>query len=102
MGILTFLSLSLVFISPLAIMVIATPEFFSAIHIIPMNVFALFWQGIYFMSVNPLFYLKKTHYVASVTITSAILNIGSNFILIPILAFLVQHMQLLFVSCILQ
>jgi O-antigen/teichoic acid export membrane protein len=84
MGILVLLVLIIVFFAPIVLRIMATQKFYDAIPIIPYIVFAMFWQGIYFMSVNPLFYLKKTQYLAIISIISAIINISCNLLLIPI------------------
>ncbi|MCB2298833.1 lipopolysaccharide biosynthesis protein [Clostridium tagluense] len=54
-----------------------------AYKIIPIIALVSVVHGYYFMSVNSIFYAKKTKFLATVTAISAVINIVLNFILVP-------------------
>ncbi|MGH4123174.1 MAG: oligosaccharide flippase family protein [Clostridium sp.] len=54
-----------------------------AYKIIPIIILVSVVHGYYFMSVNSIFYAKKTKFLATVTAISAVINIVLNFIFVP-------------------
>ena len=63
-----------------------TPEsYHGAGVIIPALTLGYFFQGIYFIGVNPLFYHKKTSLIPLLTASTAVGNVGLNLLLIPAL-----------------
>lgn len=61
---------------------VSNPDFDGVWRIIPYIVFAYVFQAIYFFFVNVLF-LKDTKIIFTITITSVIVNIALNLLLIP-------------------
>ena len=58
-------------------------NYIVAYKIIPLITLVSITHGYYYMSVNSIFYTKKTKFLAIVTTISAIINIVLNFILVP-------------------
>ena len=65
---------------------ISNPAYDGVWKIVPCIVFAYVFQSIYFFFVNVLF-LKDTKVIFTITITSVVVNIGLNLLLIPDLGF---------------
>jgi O-antigen/teichoic acid export membrane protein len=59
------------------------PAFYPAAQVVPTILLAYFFQGIYYFMVGPLFYFKRTAILPVITVASAAVNIGLNFVLIP-------------------
>jgi len=62
---------------------ITTEKFYRSALVIPIILVSYFLNGMYFMVVNAIFYLKKTKVLPIFTFTAAIVNIGLNFWWIP-------------------
>ena len=65
------------------ITLLATERYFDATPVVPLILTGYFFQGMYFFAVSPLFYYKKTAWLPVLTVSSALLHIALNFILIP-------------------
>jgi len=63
-------------------------EYREAYRVVPLVALSFLFVGLYYVVVNPLFWLGKTHIVATGTLTSGILNVALNLALIP-------HMQMM-------
>ena len=59
------------------------PSYHAASRIVPLVLFGYVLNGVYFFFVAPLFYFKRTRAIPVLTVTSALLNIGLNYALIP-------------------
>jgi O-antigen/teichoic acid export membrane protein len=78
------LGLGIAMFSKEIILILAHSDaYIVAYKIIPIITLVSVVHGYYFMSVNSIFYAKKTKFLAIVTAISAIINILLNFILIP-------------------
>jgi O-antigen/teichoic acid export membrane protein len=71
-----------------AVGLLTEPEYHEAYHIVPLVAGGYLFIGLYFITSTPLFWLGKTPHIAAVTITSGLLNVGLNLLLIP-------HMQMM-------
>lgn len=80
---LLFMALCITFFSENVILLMTTPEYYGATTVVPYIVLVFVFNGMYYMVVNQLFFLKKTGFVSFSTLTAAILNIGLNVFLIP-------------------
>lgn len=79
-----FLGLLIAMFSEEAIILLTTEPYYGAINIAPILVFAYVIQGGYYMVVTKIFYVKKaTRYLAYITVTSALINIFFNALLVP-------------------
>ena len=81
--VLMLIALGIVFFSENLIILIASPEFYGATSVVPYIVLVFVFDGMYYMVVNQLFFLKKTGFVSFSTFTAAILSVGLNILLIP-------------------
>lgn len=82
--VMVFLALSIAAFSWEIIHLMATRSYYDAWKVVPIITFAFLCQGMYFMSVAPLFYNKKfTRYVPVGSLTGGGMNILGNFLLIP-------------------
>ena len=75
-------------IAPEILKLLAPPEYYSGVYVIPFVLMGIFFQFIYSLYVNIQFYHKKTKYVPIGTLISALVNIGLNYLLIPIYGFI--------------
>lgn len=64
-------------------LMMAAEPFHEAIIVIPTVAVGYLFQGLYLMSVTPIFYTKKTYILPFLTGISAAANIGINLLLIP-------------------
>ena len=67
---------------PEVLKIMVTEQFRSVWNIIPLLSFACVLNGLYFLFVNTLF-LQKTKYIFVITLTSLLVNLGLNLLLIP-------------------
>ncbi len=79
----SFIAVGMILFSREVILIMATKEFNRAYVVIPAVAVGYLFQGIYFMSGQPIFYKKKTQYVPLLTGLAALTNIGLNFLFIP-------------------
>ena len=65
---------------------IMTPEdFHLAVKILPLLALSYVFRGIYIMPVNSFYFMKRTKYLPVATLTSGFMNVGLNFVFIPII-----------------
>lgn len=69
---------------PELIYILGGEQYMAAVYCLPPLIFSCILQFIYTMYVNVEFYLKKTVGVAIATIIATLINIGLNFVLIPL------------------
>ncbi|SHK17672.1 Membrane protein involved in the export of O-antigen and teichoic acid [Clostridium cavendishii DSM 21758] len=65
--------------------VMGSVAYINAYKIIPFITISYFFNGLYFMIINSLFYTKKTKYLPVATVTSVIVNAICNSILVPLI-----------------
>jgi O-antigen/teichoic acid export membrane protein len=82
MGLL-FLGLLIITFSKEIVILMTTPEFYESYKVVPIITLANIATGIYLMSANQIFFVKKTHYMPAISITAAVSNILLNILLIP-------------------
>lgn len=75
-------AVSISWLSPELLFLIADKSFYSAWKVVPLITFAFVVNGFYY-SFSNVFFLEKTKYLPFITITGALINIGLNFLLIP-------------------
>lgn len=74
--------LFVIMLAPEVVAVMATAEYKEAIYVIPPIVGGVFFQVLYYMFANIVFYYKRPKYVMVASVISTILNIGLNFVFI--------------------
>ena len=79
----SFICISGILFSREIIILLTTEKFYGSALVIPIILVSYFLNGMYFMVVNAIFYLKKTKVLPIFTFISAIVNIGLNFWWIP-------------------
>ncbi len=85
LSILTIFGVACVFIillAPEVIAVMSTPEYRSAMYVVPPIVGGVFFQVHYYLYANVLYYYKKPKYVMYSSVLATILNIVLNYIFI--------------------
>lgn len=83
MALIVFIGVSIALLAKDVIRIMTVPAYYGASQIVPLIVLAFVLNGMYYMVVNPIFYMKKTKYLAITTFLGAAINIGLNFLLIP-------------------
>ena len=78
-----FCCVTLCVLGPTLLRLMVAPSFYAAASIVPIIAITYFIHGMYFMSVNSIFFRKKTIVLPFVSGLAALLNIGLNWILIP-------------------
>lgn len=78
-----FLAIGMAAFANDVLVIMTTPKYYNASEVIPIITLGFVFNGLYFMVVNQLFYLKKTAHISSVTFSSAFINVVFNAILIP-------------------
>jgi len=81
---LAFFALSISFFVPDILRVMSSEEFWPAAAIVPILLFALVFEGIGYVFQTGIMYSKKTRYFMYIRVSSAILLILANVILIPL------------------
>ena len=79
----SFICISGILFSREIVILITTEKFYGSALVIPIILVSYFLNGMYFMVVNAIFYLKKTKVLPIFTFTTAMVNIGLNFWWIP-------------------
>lgn len=85
--IITFFGVACIFIALLApevITVLATDEYLEAVYIVPPVICGVFFSLLYYLFTNILYFMKKPQYVMIASISTGVLNIGLNYLFIPI------------------
>ena len=77
------LAVGAVLFSREVILIMAAKPFYGAYLVVPAVAVGYLFQGLYFMSVTPIFYMKKTYVLPCLTGFAALLNIGLNIWWIP-------------------
>lgn len=73
----------LILFAPEMLMLMAPSSYAECVYIIPPIVGGVFFMSMYFIFANVIFYYKQPKYVMYASVTSALLNVGLNYILIP-------------------
>lgn len=73
----------LILFAPEMLMIMAPSSYAECVYIIPPIVGGVFFMSMYFIFANVIYYYKRPKYVMYASVTSAVLNIGLNYILIP-------------------
>lgn len=80
----SFVALGITSFGKEAVLILTTEEYYQADSIIPIIVFNYFLSGLYYINISKIFYIKKAvKYIPFVTISSAVIYIILNYILIP-------------------
>lgn len=82
------LCLFVILIAPEIIMVLGPEEYYQAIYVIPPVIGGAFFQLLYAIFTNVLYYMKKPSYVMYASISTAVLNIILNAIFIPMFGYI--------------
>jgi len=77
------LAASIILFSKEVILILAAEAFHKAYLVVPAVAVGYLFQGLYFMSVTPIFYKKKTYVMPLLTGFAAASNIGLNLLWIP-------------------
>lgn len=77
------LTVGVILFSREVILILAAEPFHGAYLVVPAVATGYLFQGLYFMSGMPIFYVKKTHVMPFLTGMAALLNIGLNIWWIP-------------------
>ena len=78
-----FIALSISIFAKYILMLIATPEYYSAYLVIPVIVLGYVFNGMYFMATTQLNYKKQTKYLPLITGSAALFNFLLNCWMIP-------------------
>lgn len=78
------ISFGFMFVGQEIIKIVANEEYFGGLIIFPMSILSQFFVFVYSFGVNYDFYKKKTIWVAIGTISTAIINVGLNFLMIKL------------------
>ncbi len=79
----TVITMGFILLSPEAIKLFASEDFWGGTYLVPLMAFAYYMVFLYSFPVNFEFYHKKTAIIAIGTFGAALLNIGVNIFLIP-------------------
>ena len=77
------LAVGVILFSREAILIVAAKPFHEAYLVVPAVAVGYLFQGLYFMSIAPIFYKKKTYVMPFLTGIAAATNIGLNLLWIP-------------------
>jgi O-antigen/teichoic acid export membrane protein len=83
MVVISTLVVGIILFSREVILIMAAEPFHRAYIVAPVVALGYFFQGLYFMSVTPIFYEKKTYVMPLLTGIAAAANIGFNMLWIP-------------------
>lgn len=82
-AIIMLVAIVLLFLMPELVGLMGAPEYQSAVYVVPLIQLGCFFNYLYLFPVTHEFYYKKTVWIASGTILSAIVNILLNLVFIP-------------------
>lgn len=85
--IIAMVNLILIALAPEAVKIFAPDSYYSAIWIIPPIAMSVYFTFAYDMFCKFEFYYERSKLIASITIIGAILNIGLNYLLIPLFGY---------------
>ena len=80
--------LFVIVLAPEALKILATAEYSMAVYVIPPIVGGVFFQTLYYVFSNVLYYYKKPKFVMIGSIITAALNLILNYIFIPLFGFI--------------
>lgn len=84
MAAILFLALGLSLFSKEMVSLMTARDYHEAYKAVPVFVFKYVFAGMYFMSIVPLYYVKRAvKYIPLITYSAGIINLGLNFLLIP-------------------
>ncbi len=75
--------MTVIVFAPELIAIMAPPEYQIAIYVVPPVVGGVFFQCMYYIFANPVYYFKKPKYVMYASLIAAIVNVILNYIFIP-------------------
>lgn len=84
-GMLMCLAACLYIFSPFILGILVDDTFFGAGEYLSWIIVGFLADGLYFGVVNYLFFLRKTHYIAMITVTSSIIHFLISYLLLPTL-----------------
>lgn len=82
-AVVTLLGCAFVLFSRELTQVLASPAYREAAVLTPIVVCGYYLQAIYFVTVTPIFFMKKTNLLFAITGPAAVVNLAANFLLIP-------------------
>lgn len=88
MGLYGILAITLTFLAPEIVKILATEEYYKAIYIMPPIAAGVFLTSVTNMYSNILIYFKKTQYIMYSSIIAAIVNIILNFVFIDLFGYM--------------
>lgn len=91
-----FMCTGIILVAPEMIKILATSEYYEAIFIIPPVVGGVFFQSLYYIFTNVLYYYKKPQFIMFASISSAFLNLLLNYLFIPKFGYIVAGYTTLF------
>ncbi|MFC4322561.1 oligosaccharide flippase family protein [Litchfieldia salsa] len=77
----------LILVAPEVVQILATKEYYDAIYLMPPIAAGIFFTSLYNVFSNVLLFYKKTKLIMIATLIAVVVNIGLNFIFIPIFGF---------------
>ena len=90
------LCLVIIIMAPEFVKIMATSEYLEAVYAIPPIIGGAFFQVLYYVFANIIYYYKRPVFVMIASVIAAVLNIGLNFILIPRYGYLIVGYTTLF------
>lgn len=96
LGMFAFLCIGIVLIAPEVIKILGTTEYYEAIYVIPPIVGGVFFQSLYYVFTNVLYYYKKPHYIMIASVLTALLNLLLNYIFISLFGYIAAGYTTLF------
>ena len=100
--ILTFFAaicLTLILIAPEIVRLLGTEEYGESVYVIPPVIGGVFFQALYYVFTNVLYYLKKPKIVMYASISSALLNLLLNYICIKLFGYIAAGYTTLICFC---
>ena len=82
--------------APEIISLLGTSQYKEAVFVIPPVITSAFFQALYFVFTNILYYMKKPQYVMYASISSGVLNIVLNYLFIPVFGYIAAAYTTLF------
>lgn len=82
------IAIAVTFMAPEIVRILATKEYYEAIYIMPPIAAGIFLTSVSNMYSNILIYHKKTKYIMIASISAALVNIVTNYMLIPVFGYM--------------
>ncbi len=83
LGVISVVCLLVILLAPEVVIIMATEEYADAIYVIPPIVGSVFFQCLYYIFANVLYYYKKPKYVMVASLSATSINLILNAIFIP-------------------